>query len=152
MRKATNVLLVLMLAGLALRVALAAALPTNLDGYWNWTRLNADKLLTNSAGVHPNPKDVYVNIKADQLVDDAGKFKPFPDGTIVVKERFDPPIMAVGRVYFMEKVKGEWTWGFYDRQQDGSYKGGKLENAGICINCHTNAKATEWVFTPYQKR
>lgn len=148
MKKATHLLLVLALSGVAL-----AALPAPVEGYWNWTRLNVNKILDNATGAHPNPKDVYANLKPEQLADASGKPKlPYPDGTVIVKERFDPQIMAVGRVYYMQKTRGAWSWGVLDRQSNGSYTGGRLGNPALCVNCHTDAKATDWSFTTYQKR
>ena len=147
----TSALTLLLLLGSA--VAIAPGLPEAIDGYLTWTRLNADPVLENPSGAHPQPKDVYINLETDDLLVDGDAYAlPFPDGTLLIKERNDPDALLVDRVYLMAKRGGAWSYSFYDRQSDGSFAGQELGTENFCSACHQGAAATDFVFTRYQRR
>ncbi len=151
MKPTSSILFLLLLFGFAL--AIAPGLPEALDNYYSWTRLNADKVLDNPSGAHPQPKDVYVNLDTDTLLEDGNNFAlPFPDGTLVIKERNDAEQLLVDRIYLMEKRDGVWHYSFFDRQPDGSFSGREMGSENFCSNCHQGAADTDFVFTRYQLR
>jgi hypothetical protein len=136
-----------------LAVAIASGLPASIDAYPNWTRLNTDRVTTNPTGAHPASKDVYVNLAVDTLLDDAGAYLlPFPDGTVLVKERNDVSRLLVDRVYTMEKSLSRWEYAFFDRQPDGGFSATLLGGDNFCHACHTRAQETDFVFTPFGRR
>jgi hypothetical protein len=139
-----------LVTGVAL--ALSPGLPDTLDDYWSWTRLNVDRVLENPSGAHPQPKDVYISLEGDALLDGDALRLPFPDGTLVVKERGDPDTLVVDRIYLMERVDGRWLYSFYDRQADGGFSGQQLGADNFCSGCHAGAAETDFVFTEYQRR
>jgi hypothetical protein len=144
----------LALFGLAL--ALAPGLPETLEGYQNWTRLNVNRVTDNPSGAHPQSKDIYVNLGADEidaLIHEDGSFQiPFPDGSVLVKERNDVGRLLVDRVYVMEKIEGRWHYSVFDRQEDGGFTGQSLGADNFCQACHAGAQASDFVFTEYERR
>lgn len=130
-----------------------AGVPDAIADYWSWTRLNIDRYTDNPTGAHPQPKDVYVNLTPDQLLDAGGAaVTPFPDGTIVVKERNDANELIVDRLYMMEKVDGDWIYSFYDRRADGSFAGESFGAApNLCSGCHQDAP-TDFIFVQFERR
>ena len=144
------VVLITSLASLA--IALATGLPTSIDAYQNWTRLNTDRVTTNPTGAHPPSKDVYVNLDIDTLLDDGALVLPFPDGTVLVKERNDVSRLLVDRIYTMEKMGSRWEYGIFDRQPDGDFSATLLGSDNFCHSCHTRAEETDFVFTPFERR
>jgi hypothetical protein len=144
---------VVLLASLApLAVALAAGLPASIDAYQNWTRLNTDRVTANPTGAHPASKDVYVNLDVDTLLDGGEYVLPFPDGTVLVKERNDVSRLLVDRIYTMEKLGSRWEYAFFDRQPDGDFSATLLGSENFCHSCHTRAEETDFVFTPFERR
>ena len=138
-------------AGLAF--ALAPGLPNLIEGYFGWTRLNADTVLDNPSGAHPQPKDVYINLSPEVLLAEDGSYNtPFADGTLVIKERNDAERLMVDRIYLMEKRGGVWHYSFYDRQPDGGFSGQELGTENFCSGCHAEAADSDFVFTRYQRR
>src|SRR5687768_1940983 len=98
-------------------LAQPAGLPDSIRDYWSWIRLNLQVITANETGAHPQPKDVYINLDTSDFIGAGGMtITPFPNGTIVVKERFDPETLMVDRLYMMEKTGGAWTYRFFDRQ------------------------------------
>lgn len=144
---------VVLLTSLAsLAVALVPGLPASIDAYPNWTRLNTDRVTANPTGAHPASKDVYVNLDSDTLLDDGALVLPFPDGTVLVKERNDVSRLLVDRIYTMEKTGSRWEYAFFDRQPDGGFSATLLGSDNFCHSCHTRAEETDYVFTPFGRR
>ena len=141
------------LAAIPLALAQPAGVPAAVADYWSWTRLNIDRFTENTTGAHPQPKDVYINLEpADFVGLDGVAATPFPEGTVIVKERNDPDELLVDRLYVMEKTDGTWLYSFYDRQPDGTFTGQSFSAApNLCSNCH-QAAPTDYVFVQYQRR
>ena len=149
------VMLALGAAVIATTVSLAqpAGLPGSITDYWGWTRLNINRYTDNPSGAHPQPKDVYINLNpTDFLAADGTTKLPFPDATVVIKERNDPEELLVDRLYMMEKIDGVWNYSFYDRQDRGTFVGRELGTANFCANCHQGAEENDFVFTQFQTR
>ncbi|WP_018466346.1 cytochrome P460 family protein [Calidithermus timidus] len=144
-------LLLVLATGMVL--AKVAGLPDKLQGYHGWVRVNIGKVT--SAGAHPAAKDVYVNIGLDRLLTADGKYRvPLAAGVIFVKERMDPDTLTVTTLYVMEKKsarEGDWEWSVFEREGNG-FKGGVLANPAMCVGCHQEAKASDWVYTQVAKR
>ncbi len=134
-------------------VAQPAGVPERIADYWNWTRLNIDRFTDNSTGAHPQPKDVYISLEPTEFIAEGGAtVTPFPDGTMIVKERNEPDALLVDRLYLMEKVEGAWVYSFYDRQNDGSFTGQSFGQApNLCSDCHQGAP-TDSVFVQFERR
>jgi hypothetical protein len=137
----------------SIALAVAPGLPANLEGYQNWIRLNIDRVTEDPSGAHPPSKDVYINLAPEDFLAQNGSFDlPFPEGTLVIKERNDTTRLLVDRIYVMEKVEGAWEYSFFDREDDGSFTAQMLGADNFCRECHAGAKDTDYVFTSYQTR
>lgn len=126
-----------------------------LPDYRDWTRLNPQRNFISSA--HPAAKDVYVNPAGADGV--ATRTFPLPEGTEVVKETTDLDTLQVSVVTAMRKVagfdpaNGDWQYGMFERMLDGTF-GGDWAPVGsdmhaMCVGCHTNAAATDYMFLSY---
>ncbi len=148
---------VLTLGAAVLATSVAVAQPTGLPGsindYWSWARLNIDRFADNFSGAHPQPKDVYINLDPADFVNDDGTMKlPFPDGTVVIKERNDADELLVDRLYVMEKASGIWSYSFFDRQSTTAFGGQELGIENFCSSCHQQAADDDFVFTRFETR
>lgn len=121
-------------------VALAApaknGLPSYTDGYARWTKLNRRPVTT--PGAHDGVKNVYASKPR-------GANRRFPNGTVIVKSIAAPGAKGLARqVAVMRKTRGRWQWVEY--QLAGS-RYTVLARGQLCVDCHMQAKATDWVFT-----
>ena len=141
------------IAAVSIAFAQPAGVPAAIADYWSWTRLNIDRYTDNPTGAHPQPKDVYINLDpADFVGADGVAMVPFPEGTIIVKERTDADALLVDRLYVMEKTDNAWLYSFYDRQADGTFTGRDFGAApNLCSDCH-QAAPTDFVFVQYERR
>lgn len=153
MKRAPFVAAIATIAAVPFAIAQPAGIPAEIAGYWSWTRLNIDRFMENTTGAHPQPKDVYINLAAEDLVGANGvAVSPFPEGTIIIKERNDADQLLVDRLYMMEKVDGTWIYSFFDRQVDGTFVSRSFGAApNLCSDCHQNAP-TDFVFVQYERR
>ena len=144
---------ILAIVAVPLAVAQPAGVPSAIADYWSWTRFNIDRFTDNTTGAHPQPKDGYINLDPGDFVGPDGVATvPFPEGTIVVKERNDADELLVDRLYLMQKLDGAWLYSFYNRQADGSFTGRDFGAApNLCSDCH-QAAPTDFVFVQYEHR
>ena len=92
---------------------------------------------------------VRVNPAGEKEFFDRGVL-PFPEGTIVVKEKFlDGEFSAPKALGVMVKRRGRWEY-FY-RDQNGKIYQGKKELAN-CYSCHSVEKRKDQVFRTYLKK
>ncbi len=126
-------------------IALAAGLngvPAKYAEYAGW-EVVADKGLP-MGGPHPGPgKVVYANPVAAK---DWKSGKPLALGSIVVKTA--GPASAPTLLAVMEKRQSGWYYEEYFLE-GGKYllKFGGPNNQGLCVGCHTRAKAKDYLFT-----
>ena len=147
---------VLLLSVVVLAQEAAAGVAEDVAGYWSWERANVQKSFEPSA--HPVAKDIYFNEAAGPSVHD-GSF-PHAEGSIFVKETLDAATLQVSVLTTMRKVAGfnpdggDWQYGMFERQQDGSFMGGwmDVEGAAMCIGCHVDASAKDFTFLSYLGR
>lgn len=124
------------LAIVALAAPQASSLPAYTDGYAGWKRLNAKPFST--PGAHSGVKNVYASKPR------VGKL--YPNGTVIVKSIADPGAKGLPRhVAVMRKVRGTWQWVEYEVIGSSSY--GVLAKGSLCVSCHMQARANDWVFT-----
>ena len=111
-------------------------LPAYTDGYATWPRINKRPFST--PGAHNGVKNVYASRPR-------GRNRLFPNGTVIVKSIADPGAKGPPQqVAVMRKVRGRWQWIEYDRA--GS-RYGVLAQGALCVSCHMQVKANDWVFT-----
>ncbi len=140
------------LVAVPLALAQPAGVPATISDYWSWTRLNIDRSTDNPTGAHPQSKDIYINLDPAEIIGAGGQPNvPYPDGTIVVKERNDGRRLLVDRLYMMEKAGGEWVYRVFDRQADGSFRGQDYGTRNFCRDCHA-AAPTDFVFVQFERR
>jgi len=140
MRSRVAVLVVVL--GLAGAVAVLAAaqpaangLPKYTNGYAKWKKLNRKPITT--PGAHTGIKNVYASKPR--------KRKKFPNGTVIVKTIAQPGQKGLPfQVAVMRKVRGVWRWVEYERS---GARYGVLAKGQVCVSCHVQAKANDWVFT-----
>jgi hypothetical protein len=114
----------------------ANGLPSYTDGYARWTKLNRTPFST--PGAHNGVKNVYASRPR-------GAGRRFPNGTVIVKTIAEPGARGpAGQVAVMRKVAGRWRWVEYTRA--GS-RYGVLAQGQLCVSCHMQARANDWVFT-----
>jgi hypothetical protein len=117
----------------------ANGLPSYTNGYAKWPRLN-EKPFTRTgplSSAHTGVKNVYTSKKK------VGR--KYPNGTVVVKT-----IQPAGRkgkpyqVAVMRKLNGRWR---YVEYQLSGARYTVLAQGQLCQNCHTAARANDYVFT-----
>ena len=128
--------------------ACAETLPDDVTDYReDCTKMNAEPLPKRADDPHEGVKDVYAcNVPEADLV---ANERPFPDGTIIVKEatRSDanyPWLVATAR-----KLDGEWQWDEYTRNFEDEDFVHIISGESVCIDCHDSAKDRDWIFTRY---
>jgi hypothetical protein len=147
---------VLLLSVVVLAQEAGTGVADDVADYWSWERANAQKSFEASA--HPVAKDIYFNQAAGPSVHD-GSF-PHAEGSIFVKETLDTATLQVAVLTAMRKVAGfspdggDWQYGMFERQQDGSFMGGwmDVESAAMCMGCHVGASAADFTFLTYLGR
>lgn len=130
----------LALVGAVAVVATAAparnGLPSYTDGYATWLKLNRKPVTT--PGAHNGVKNVYASKPRSAN-------RKFPNGTVIVKSIATPGAKGLpAQVAVMRKVRGTWQWVEYDLR-GGRY--GVLARGQLCVSCHMQARASDWVFT-----
>jgi hypothetical protein len=139
-----KILAIVAVVALAAAVAVVAAaetaangLPSYTNGYTAWPKLNK-KPVTGGSPAHSGTKNVYASKRR------VGK--RFPNGTVIVKSIARPGDKP-GRpdqVAVMRKVNGRWR--FVEYQLSGS-RYTVLAQGQLCVSCHVQVKASDYVFT-----
>jgi len=152
--------------GLVLIAALLVAsaqtgTPAGIENYQQWTKMNATAL-TDPSNPRAGPKNTYINLSPEalrELIGPGGRVpRPFPDGTIVVRESLDAA--GVVRVLFVQRkdsaasrTKG-WVFNGYTRGgADQPFQPLAIPDPVVrCLDCHAQVRASDYVFTPYTNR
>ena len=114
----------------------AGGLPAYTDGYAKWVKLNRKPITT--PGAHNGIKNVFTSRRRAAN----GRF---PNGTVIVKSIAEPGAKGLARqVAVMRKLGGRWQWVEYERE--GS-RYGVLARGQLCVDCHMQVRAKDWVFT-----
>jgi len=133
-----------MLAELAAAATLTVApgLPSYVDGYTGWQKVNAKPIKGGSAA-HQGTKNVYASKRKTGT--------RYPLGTIVMKTAMPLDKKWLSLVATMRKVKGTrnggWRWEEFTRSSPSARftKVGFPESG--CAACHSQAKKNDYVFT-----
>jgi hypothetical protein len=141
--------LVLFAAAAAAIVAVAAAarpeqagLPTYVNGYAKWPKVNK-KPIVGGSPAHRGTKNVYASRSKQG--------RRYPAGTIIVKTATPPGKRWLSLVATMRRIKatshGGWRWEEFTRASP-SERFSKVDfpQSG-CAACHAQAKANDYVFT-----
>lgn len=125
-----------------------SSLPDDVPGYEDrCVRMNARPLPVYDGDPHEGVKNVYACDVAPGSVE--SNVRPFPDGTLIVKEstRQDqsfPWLIALAR-----KQDGVWRWDEYTRNFADEEFRHNLAPASVCTGCHVRARSLDWIFTTY---
>ncbi len=130
------------LATVALLTAAPPGLPSYVDGYAKWPKVNAKPIQGGSAA-HQGTKNVYTSKRKTGV--------RYPLGTIVVKTARPPGKKWLSLVATMRRIKGTanggWRWEEFTRSSPTARftKIGFPESG--CAACHSQAKKNDYVFT-----
>jgi hypothetical protein len=114
----------------------ANGLPAYTNGYEKWPKLNKKPIT--APGAHNGVKNVYASKKKVGT--------KYPNGTVIVKSIRQPGTAFIGQVAVMRKVNGTWRFVEYDRPSAAArYR--VLAQGQLCLSCHIQAKANDYVFT-----
>jgi len=75
--------------------------------------------------------------------------RPFPDGTIIVKESTKPGKCDPWLIATMRKKAGKWSWEEFTRNFADEDYGELLVPESTCTNCHKDAEEVDWVFSQF---
>lgn len=125
-------------------------LPDDVPGYASrCVRINAAPIPRYDGDPHKGVKNVYAcNVGQDVL---QANTRPFPEGTLIVKdstreEESFPWLVAIAR-----KQEGAWRWDEYTRNFADEDFRHVLAGESICTGCHVRARAIDWIFTRYAR-
>ena len=124
-------------------------LPYDVAGYeQRCVRLNVDPIPPHRDDRHQGFKNVYAcNVDREQL---RANRRPFPEGTLIVKESRRPNEPFVWLMALARKHGDGWTWDEYTRNfSDDELRHG-FASEEVCTGCHVQARAGDWIFTRYQ--
>ena len=141
-RAALAALLALAAAGTAAARPDANGLPSYVDGYAKWPRLNA-KAIAGGSSAHQGTKNVYASRRKVGT--------RFPVGTIVVKAARPPGKRWLSLVATMRRISGTrnggWRWEEFTRSSPTArFTKVQFPESG-CAACHVQAKRNDYVFT-----
>ncbi len=131
----------------------ADGLPSDVAGYAErCTRLNATPIPSKGEDdPHEGTKNVYAcNVDPGALRDAAGRpVLPYPEGTLLVKESVQDGQGFVWVLALMRKQGGRWEWAEYQRNFADQDFGRLAVPESLCMDCHAQVEAADWVFTPF---
>jgi hypothetical protein len=111
------------------------------------TRMNAHPIPRYDGDPHAGTKNVYAcNVDQELLRTNA---RPFPDGTVIVKDSTKENVTYRWLVATARKQGGRWSWDEYTRNFDGEDFARILASESVCTNCHEHAKEADWIFTAF---
>ncbi len=151
-----------MLIGASAQTGPSAGIPSEIENYRSWTKMNSI-LLNDPSNPRAGQKNTFINQSHNQLKEifaPGGRVqKPFPDGTIVVRESLDPAEGFV-RVLFVQRkdssvarTKGWVFTGFLRSTAKEPYQPLAIPDpVARCLDCHAQVRNTDFVFTPYLNR
>ncbi len=159
-------LVVLLMFSLVLVTShLAAAqseIPAEIQPYRTWTKMNAIPL-TDPSNPRAAPKNTFINLSPDELREIIGSGgqvrKPFPDGTIIVRETIHPTEGWAGLLFIQKKdsstarTKGWVFSGFNRAASNQPFQPFPIADPVVrCLDCHAQVKNSDFVFTPFLNR
>lgn len=138
-------------------------LPSDVASYRGWTRMNA-RLLTDPSNPRAGPKNTFINLPSTAIAAIVGKGgrvqRPFPVGTVAVRESLDPQAGFVRVLFVMRKdptaknASRGWVWSGYARTAESEqFQALPIPDPLMrCAACHMQVGASDLVFTPFTNR
>lgn len=125
-----------------------AALPQEVEDYQTrCTRMNAEPIARYDGDPHAGTKNVFA-CGVDLAFLRAGT-RPFPDGTLIVKESVRRGETFVWLTATARKRDGRWHWDEYTRNFSDEAFERVLVSESVCTGCHDRAKGIDWIFTQF---
>lgn len=135
---------------LLLAASCGESLPTDIEGYDSkatCVRINKDPIPPYEGDPHKGIKNVFVcNVELSAI---KANLRPFPDGTIIVKESRREGEAFTWLVATARKELGKWRWDEYTRNFDNEGHQRLLVKQSKCTSCHDRAAAQDNIFTNY---
>jgi hypothetical protein len=130
--------------------ACGATLPGDIPGYESrCIRMNAEPIARYDRDPHDGVKNVYA-CNVDEAVLQANT-RPFPDGTVIVKESTREGDDFVWLIATARKNKGAWQWDEYTRNFADEDFRRILAGQSVCTDCHDGAEGADWIWTTYDR-
>ena len=107
-------------------------------------RLNAQPIPPTARDPHAGTKNVYV-------CDADPDRRPFPDGTLVVKQSTRAGESFPWLVATARKRAGAWQWDEYTRNFADEELVHNLAAESVCTGCHVRARDLDWIFTSFDR-
>lgn len=138
-------------------------MPPDIVAYRTWTKMNASPMIDPS-NPRAGPKNTFITLSPAELAEiiaPGGRVRrPFPDGTIAVRESLHPTERFVTVLFIMRKnsraveTKGWEFSGVFRSAADQPFQPVPLTpNPQLrCLACHQQMKATDFVFQPFTSR
>lgn len=135
---------------LLLAAGCGGGLPADVEGYASrCERMNEAPLPPYDGDPHRGAKNVYAcNVDVTLL---RANRRPFPDGTLIVKESTRPPETAPWLVATARKQNGAWQWDEYTRNFADEGFGRILAGQSVCTDCHQQVREADWIFTHFSR-
>ena len=135
---------------LALVAGCGSTLPEDVPGYASrCVRMNASPIPPYEGDPHKGMKNVYACDVDVPLVE--ANTRPFPDGTLIIKESAAEGESFVWLIATARKQGGSWRWDEYTRNfSDEEFRHG-LAGQSVCTGCHVRAQSADWIFTRYAR-
>lgn len=130
--------------------ACGSTLPDDVPGYESrCIRMNAQPIPRYDGDPHKGVKNVYACNVAQQLLQ--ANTRPFPDGTLIVKESTREDEGFAWLIATARKKGGFWQWDEYTRNFDDEDFRHILAGESVCTGCHVKAQTADWIFTTYSR-
>ena len=140
----------LVLLALGVLVGCADTLPDDIADYRErCVKMNSNPLPRTEDDPHEGTKDVFACDVPREMLE--ANERPFPDGTVIVKEatREDsdfPWLVATGR-----RIDGVWQWNEYTRNFESEDFVEILGPESTCIDCHEIVESVDWIYTFFDR-
>lgn len=127
----------------------ADSLPDDIADYANrCQKMNRTPLPERSDDPHRGEKNVYACGVSDEALQQ--NTRPFPDGTLIVKESTRSDSSFPWLVATAEKRNGSWAWNEYSRNFETEPYLAILATESVCTDCHRRVKSADWIYTLFE--
>lgn len=133
---------------LVLASACGSPLPDDIPGYQSrCARMNGQPIPRYGGDPHEGIKNVYAcGVPEEQL---RANVRPFPEGTLIVKESMREGQTFAWLIAVARKREGAWHWDEYTRNFADEDFRHILAGQSVCTGCHVRAQSVDWIFTSY---
>jgi hypothetical protein len=113
-------------------------------------RMNAHPIPRRDGDPHAGTKNVYACNVDDSVL--RANTRPFPDGTVILKDSAKENANYPWLVATARKQGGTWKWDEYTRNFEDEEFVRILASESVCTNCHQGAQGADWIFTTFTNR